>query len=115
MMEAREKAPLEDNLYMFKKLANLNPPTYDGTPNPKAFENWIRGMKKLFDAPQCPEEWRVGFAGFYLRGKADLWWATIRNRQYELGFRWRDIKELLKNRFYLVFLQKAKEDEFVRL
>jgi len=40
-MEAREKAPLEDNSHMFKKLANLNPPIYDGTLNPKAFEDWI--------------------------------------------------------------------------
>jgi len=36
-------------------------------------------MEKLFDALQCHEEWRVEFAGFYLRDKADLWWATIRN------------------------------------
>jgi len=36
-MEARETGPLEDNSYMFKKLANLNPPTYDGALNPKAF------------------------------------------------------------------------------
>jgi len=38
MMEAREKAPLHDNSHMFKKLNNLNPPTYDGARNPKAFE-----------------------------------------------------------------------------
>ena len=32
-MEAREKAPLEDNSYMFKKLAHLHLPTYDGAAN----------------------------------------------------------------------------------
>jgi len=46
MMEAREKAPLEDNSYMFKKLASGNPLACDGSPNPKAFENWIRGIEK---------------------------------------------------------------------
>ena len=30
MIEASEKAPLEDNPFMFKKLTNLNPATYDG-------------------------------------------------------------------------------------
>jgi len=55
MMEAREKAHLEDNSYMFKKLANLSPPMYDGAPNPKVFENWIQSMENLFDALQCPE------------------------------------------------------------
>ena len=39
MIEAREKTPMEDNLHMFKKLDNHNPPTYDGAPNPKAFED----------------------------------------------------------------------------
>jgi len=56
MIEAREKAPMEDNSHVFKKLANHNLLTYDGTPNPKAFEDWIQGMEKLFDALHCPEE-----------------------------------------------------------
>jgi len=39
-------------------------------------------MEKVFDTLQCPEERKVGFAGFYLREEADLWWATMRNKQY---------------------------------
>jgi len=49
MVDAREKVLIEDNSHMFKKLTNHNLPTYDGAPNPKAFEDWILGMKKLFD------------------------------------------------------------------
>jgi len=45
MIEAWEKAAMEDNLPMFKKLANHNPPKYDGSRNPKAFEDWIWGME----------------------------------------------------------------------
>ena len=40
----------------------------------------LGGMEKLSDALQCPEEWRVGFAMFYLKDKADLWWVTVRER-----------------------------------
>ena len=40
-MDAREKASLEDHSYMFKKIANPNPLTYDDAPNPKAFKDWI--------------------------------------------------------------------------
>jgi len=104
MMEARERAPFEDNSHMSKKFTSLYPPAYDGAPNPKAFKDWVWAMEKLFDALQCPEEWRVGFTGFYLREEADLWWATVRNRQYELGFGWRKFKDLLKNYFYPVSL-----------
>ena len=72
-MEARDKAPREYNSYTFKKLANLNLPTYDGALTPKSFEDWIQGMEKLFDAMQCPEEWRVGRARFYIMEEPDLW------------------------------------------
>ena len=65
---------------MFRRFTSHNPPAYNGTPDPKAFEYWIRGMEKLFDALQCPEEWKVGFAMFYLEDKADLWWATVHDR-----------------------------------
>ena len=45
---------MEDNLHMFKKLANHNPPMYDGAPNLKAFKDSIPSMEKLFDALQSP-------------------------------------------------------------
>jgi len=73
LMEVREKKVEEDNSYMFKRLTSHYPLIYDGTPTPKSFEDWIRVMEKLVDTLQCPEEWKVGFAVFYLKDKADLW------------------------------------------
>ena len=46
----------EDNWYMFKTLAIHNPLVYDSAPDPKAFEDWITGIEKLFDDLQCPED-----------------------------------------------------------
>jgi len=86
LMEVKEKGVKEDNSYMFKRFASLNPPIYDVSLDPKTFKDWIRGMKKLFDMLQCPEEWKVGFAVFYLKDKANLWWAIVRERWHELGF-----------------------------
>ena len=56
LMEVREKRVEEDNSYMFKRFASHHLPIYNDTPDPKTFEDWIRGMEKLFDALQCPEE-----------------------------------------------------------
>ena len=56
LLEAKEKKIEEDNSYVIKRFASQNLPIYDGTPNPKAFEDWIWGMKKLFTALQCLEE-----------------------------------------------------------
>jgi len=115
LMEVWGKRDEEDNSYRFKILASHHPPVYDGTPDPKTFEDRIRGMEKLFDALQCPEEWKVGFVVFYLEDKADLWCATMRERQYEPGFGWSKLEEMIKDHFYPISLQKAKEGEFMQL
>jgi len=101
----------EDNSYMFKRFTSHHPSVYDGTPDPKTFEGWIKGIEKLFDALRCPEEWKVGFAVFYLKDKADLWWATVRKRQREPRFGWGKFKEMIKDNFYPTSLQKAKEND----
>jgi len=44
MIEAKERDTMKENLNMFKKLANHNPPTPDSALNPKVFEDWIRGI-----------------------------------------------------------------------
>ena len=51
-MEAKEKRIEEDNSYMFKRFRSHNLHIYDSTSDPKAFEDWIRGIEKLFDALQ---------------------------------------------------------------
>jgi len=57
----------------------------------------------------------VGFVIFYLKDKANMWWTTVRKRQYEPGFDWKGFKELIKDHFYPVSLQKEKENEFMQL
>ena len=57
----------------------------------------------------------MDFVVFYLKDKADLWWATVRERQYEPGFGWNKFKKMIKDHFYPISLQKAKEGEFMQL
>jgi len=78
MIEVKENKTRKDNSYMFKKLASHNLSMYNGAPDPRAFKDWIQGIEKLFDALQCSKDCMEGFAIFYLKDEADLWWATIR-------------------------------------
>jgi len=57
LMEVREKRAKEHSSYMFKRFVSHHPPIYDGTPNPKTFEDWITDIEKLFNTLQCPKEW----------------------------------------------------------
>ena len=76
-MEVKEKRTEEDQYFMFMRFASHNPPIYNSNPDPKAIEDSIRAMEKLFDALQCHMEWKIGFSMFYFKDKADLWWATV--------------------------------------
>jgi len=108
-MEVWKKRVEENNSYTFKRFASHRPPIYDSTPDPKIFEDWIRGIEKLFDVLQCPKEWKLGFTIFYLKDEADLWWVTVRERQYKPRFSWDKFKEMIKDYFYPISLLKAKE------
>ena len=65
-------------------------------------------MEKLFNALKCPEEWRVGFVMFYLMDIAHPCWATMQERQYDLGFYWKRFKELIKDHFYPCRLRRQR-------
>jgi len=39
--QGQENKPIEDKSHMFKRLVSHNPTTYNGPPDPKAFEDWI--------------------------------------------------------------------------
>jgi len=41
---------------------------------------------------------------FYLKDKADRWWATVQERQYEPGFGWDKFKEMNKDHYYHISL-----------
>ncbi|XP_021747439.1 uncharacterized protein LOC110713288 [Chenopodium quinoa] len=101
---------------LFKKVAQSKPPTYQGEPDPVVLENWLREFEKLFGAVGCPENSKVSFATYYLRGEADLWWqqneATIRALP---GFNWTKSQEKVRDKFYPSFLQKQKAEEFSNL
>ncbi|XP_057247408.1 uncharacterized protein LOC130589830 [Beta vulgaris subsp. vulgaris] len=100
---------------MSRSSHHLNPPSYDGKPDPVAFEDWINRIDQLFETLQCPEKWRVDFAVFYLTGQASLWWKIVKEKKNEPGFGWSKLQDLMRDKFYPPSLRKQKEDEFLHL
>uniref|UniRef100_A0A803N8E5 Retrotransposon gag domain-containing protein n=1 Tax=Chenopodium quinoa TaxID=63459 RepID=A0A803N8E5_CHEQI len=82
----------EDSASMFKKFSSLNPPSYDGKPDPVEFEDWINRMDQLFETLRCQQ-----------------------GKENESGFSWTKLQELMRDRFYPLPLRRQKEDEFLHL
>ncbi|KAL2893602.1 putative 6-oxopurine nucleoside phosphorylase [Bienertia sinuspersici] len=101
---------------LFKKVAQIKPPTYQGEANTTLLEEWLREFNKLFKAIECPEELTVNSAVYYLRGEANLrWWQNEEAMRALPNFGWDKFQELLRNKFYPTFLQKQKANEFMEL
>ena len=67
-------APARHEPNYFKRVSEAKLPTYDGSPEPRDLENWIREIEKVSDAVGCPEEYKVVNGAYYLWDQADLWW-----------------------------------------
>ncbi|XP_021751342.1 uncharacterized protein LOC110717008 [Chenopodium quinoa] len=64
----------------------------------------------------CPNESKVSSVAYYLRGEADLWWQQNEQAVRALPkFGWNVFKEQVRDKFYPIFLQKQKADEFLEL
>ena len=101
---------------LFKKIAQSKPPTYPGEPDPTVLETWLREFNKLFEAVGCSNELKVSNGVFYLRGEADLWWSQNETTLRAVpNFGWDRFQEQIREKFYPVFLQKQKADEFLEL
>ena len=67
-------------LYQFEK---LNPPSFNGEPDPMIAEKWIMRVEKIFQALECSgkkkkKEEEVVMAVFKHEGEAEHWWKTTK-------------------------------------
>ncbi|XP_021770266.1 uncharacterized protein LOC110734421 [Chenopodium quinoa] len=101
---------------MFKKLAQVKPPYFEGGIDPTFLENWIREFDKIFTALNCLVNMRVDQAAMYLKEEVDIWWRDNGNViRAEANFSWETFKTKLREKFYPPFLRKQKAQEFINL
>jgi len=101
---------------VFKRIAAMNPRTYEGQMDPEILENWIRDMEKLLEAVNCPADQRVSIAVYYLREAADHWWTSAKATLLaQEGFGWEGLKSKLRSQFYPYSVQEEKYNQFMQL
>ncbi|XP_021743848.1 uncharacterized protein LOC110709895 [Chenopodium quinoa] len=82
---------------MFKKLAQVKPPYFEGGVDLTFLENWIREFDKIFTALNCPVNMRMDQAAMYLKEEADVWWRDNGNvLRAEANFGWETFKTKLR-------------------
>ncbi|XP_038984470.1 uncharacterized protein LOC120111486 [Phoenix dactylifera] len=108
-------ATMQPTSSYYERFRRLNPPVFDGGPDPIAAETWIRDMEKMFQALQFPEETKVRLAIPQLKGSAEFWWTTMEPAYPASRITWRDFTRLFYAEYFPDSVSQMKQDEFLTL
>nr|GME09974.1 reverse transcriptase [Ipomoea batatas]GME11970.1 reverse transcriptase [Ipomoea batatas] len=100
----------------FERFRRVNPPTFDGGPNPLVAIRWIKEVEKLFAAMQYPPEIKLGVTIPLLQGNAEHWWGVTR-ASYPDGdhITWEEFKRVFYRNFFPDSVRRVLENEFLNL
>ncbi|KAM0892448.1 hypothetical protein ACQ4PT_025752 [Festuca glaucescens] len=102
-----------DNLRQFLR---LKPPSFHGSANPLASEDWLKEVEKIFEVMLCPDEEKVTLAIFMLQGGASDWWRVHKNKYTEdFVVTWKIFKEEFYRKYFPESVQRKMELEFLQL
>ena len=86
---------------------------FDGATDPMVALSWLDDTEKILNGGmQCPDEDRVGIAGFLLGGNARKWWAYERTRKCHT---WAQFKAAFHTKFFPPAFVETKRLEFETL
>ncbi|KAL2457228.1 CCHC-type domain-containing protein [Abeliophyllum distichum] len=107
-----------DRTTMIEQFHKMNPPSFEGSTDPLAVEDWLRELECIFKFIRCEDVEKVTFSVFMLKKGASHWWdMTTRSLTHaeEQAITWVRFKELVEEKFFPVAVKDQKEMEFLRL
>ena len=101
-------------LHQFEK---LNPPLFNGEPDPMIAEKCVMRVEKIFQALGCSEEQKVVIAIFKLEGEAEHWWKMTKTGLEAKGkpLTWTNFLEAFYEKYFPDSVRDQKELEFQQL
>ncbi|XP_028798677.1 uncharacterized protein LOC114754097 [Neltuma alba] len=94
-----------------------NPPSFDGTFDVQAVEEWINRLKKIFKVLDCSSEQKGQMVIYKLEKDADRWWknTTILLDARNTTVTWEVFLEQFYEKYFLRSVQDEREVEFLTL
>ena len=62
-----------------------HPVKFNGKTSPKAADQWLKDLERIFNAKMCPADNKLAFAVYMLIGEAKHWWITMKSIMEERG------------------------------
>ncbi|XP_052209206.1 uncharacterized protein LOC127812723 [Diospyros lotus] len=80
-----------------------------------AAENWMLAIEKHHHSIGCLDDFRVRLSTFLLRGDAERWWETARQRFGDRGLTWAEFQQMFNVAYCPAWVQEQKTYEFIDL
>ena len=69
-------APLIDKL-IYERFKKQKPPIFQGTPDPKKVESWIKRIQQIFEYMQLTGAQKLAYSIYLFDDEARCWWKMI--------------------------------------
>ncbi|XP_052189880.1 uncharacterized protein LOC127799697 [Diospyros lotus] len=93
----------------------LRPPEFSGGADATVAEDWLLAVEKHLRSIDCAEAHRVRLGTFLLRGDAERWWETTRQRYGDGGPSWAQFVEAFNETYVPAWIREQKVFEFIEL
>ncbi|XP_052181848.1 uncharacterized protein LOC127794639 [Diospyros lotus] len=100
---------------LLKDFMALRPPEFSGGADTTEAEDWLLAVEKHLRSIGCAEAHRVRLGTFLLRGDAERWWETTRQRYGDGGPTWAQFVAAFNETYIPAWVREQKVFEFVDL
>jgi len=52
---------------------------FNGKTSPDAVDQWLKDIKRIFDAKMCPTQSKLAFLVYMLTREAEHWWISMKS------------------------------------
>ena len=118
-MDYEQRHPREADTFFeyYRSFTSLRPPTFDGTGDFAAAENWVTNVKDKLQILRAPEEHRVELATQLLEGHARFWWQEVKREWGETpkAKEWTEFEGQFERRYMDTMSREALRQRFTSL
>ena len=100
---------------VYERFRRAQPPSFDGTPDPLAAEEWISRVELIFDMMQISDHEKVSCAVFMLNKDARYWWSVVKQTRDVSTMTWADFQQVFHEKYFSEAVQNSKMNEFINL
>ena len=102
-----------DRELLFERFRKQHPPTFEGSTDPLAAEQWMDLIASTLDFMGVIGNDCVSCASYMLRDDARIWWGVVSQIRDVQAITWEQFQSLFNEKYFNDVIRSSKMEEFV--